>query len=74
MKKPEQLPLDFSETATAVRAAPAVVATVVNLDAARMRKEKSSIGAVYDAIRESIKHIDVRRTSRDKSFADSSFR
>lgn len=73
MKKPEQLPLDFSETATGVQAKMGAVSPVISLELVRVRKEQSTLGSVYEAIRDSIKHIDVRRATRDKSFVNSSF-
>ena len=73
MKKPEQLPLDFSEPSYRPHVTLSEASQVVSLESVRKRKQQASLGAVYDAIRDSIKHIDVRRPICAKRFIDSSF-
>jgi len=74
MKKPEQLPLDFSEAPEVPAIQRSNVASVVDLSSVRSHRRELSLGAVYEAIRDSVKHIDVRRSSRANAFQDSSHR
>ncbi|WP_457330100.1 hypothetical protein [Rhizobacter sp. P5_C2] len=74
MKTPEQLPLNFSASPfDRANSNEPASADVVNLGAVRAARHDQRMSAVYDAIRESIRHIDVRRASTGRDFEDSSY-
>jgi hypothetical protein len=62
MKHPEQIPFDFA-VLEAVPCEPPR-AQVLQLADARARREAQVISAAYDAIFESIRHIDITRGRR----------
>ena len=75
MKTPEQLPLDFSarEAVTSQVEDLSQGAVVYRLDQFRETATKSTLAAVYDAIHEAVKHVNVRRKAPPTDGADSRF-
>lgn len=75
MKTPEQLPLNFSAPPLdRADSGEPDSAQIVSLDVARAAKHDQRMGAVYAAIRESVRHIDLRRAARDRDSSDSTCR
>jgi hypothetical protein len=75
VKKPEQIPLDLSESLNTTGVGKRTNAEVVRLSDYRVEQRKPmSLSAVYEAIHESIKHINVRRRLNAQAFTDSKFR
>lgn len=74
MKTPEQLPLNFSASPfDRANSNEPTSADVVDLGAVRAAKRDRRMSAVYNAIRESIRHIDLRRAATGRDFEDSSY-
>lgn len=57
MKTPEQTSFDFSSVNEPDQALPILSAQVLNLEAARKRKDAATHSAVYEAILNSIQHL-----------------
>lgn len=64
MKKPEQLQLDFSRQSTQSPAAALACAVVLDFSQAKQSREERELAAIYDSIRESVKHVSWGRPVR----------
>lgn len=75
MKTPEQLQLDFSACDDAEGAQASASAVVYRLDLFRSSEAvtRSSLSAVYDAIYDTVKHVNVGRRPNSQQTTDSSF-
>ena len=75
VKTPEQLPLDFSarDVSTSQGEDLSQGAVVYRLDQFRETATKSTLAAVYDAIHEAVKHVNVRRKAPVPDGTDSQF-
>jgi hypothetical protein len=73
VKTPEQLPLDFSaDEAATPTAMSSVGAVVYKIDHYRVRNDRSrSLGSVYQAIQDAVKHVTGRARAPKDDFVES---
>jgi hypothetical protein len=72
VKKPEQLPLDFSDKPAPQSGNGEHSAVVYRFDQFREAAARSALAAVYDAIHDSAKHVNLRRRSTPSDAEDGS--